>query len=138
MPPVGTAMESNVAATYHRIAAGFRYNLQQASVTSNEPVVLIVDDDARLREALLDLLASFGVRSVALGSAAEYLAHPRPEGPACLLLDVELPDISGLDLQRQIASGYHPPIIFITGHGSVPASVRAIKAGALDFWRPRF
>ncbi|HTT40271.1 MAG TPA: response regulator [Burkholderiales bacterium] len=96
-------------------------------------LVLIVDDDAGLREALQDLLAASGLRSVALGSAAEYLAYPRPDVPACVILDVELPDINGLDLQRQIADQHHPPIIFITGHGSIATSVRAIKAGALDF-----
>jgi FixJ family two-component response regulator len=100
---------------------------------TTDPVVLIVDDDRRLREALQDLLAASGLRSVAFDSAASYMAHPQPEAPACLLLDVELPDIHGLDLQRQIASGYHPPIIFVTGHGDIPSSVRAIKAGALDF-----
>jgi FixJ family two-component response regulator len=94
---------------------------------------LIVDEDARLREALQNLLAACGLHSVPLGSAAEYTAYPKPEVPACLILDVELPDISGLDLQRQIADGYHPPIIFITGHGNIPSSVQAMKAGALDF-----
>jgi FixJ family two-component response regulator len=100
---------------------------------SADHLVLIVDDDCRLREALQELLAAAGLCSVAFGSAAEYLAHPRPGVPACLILDVELPDINGLDLQRQIGDGYHPPIIFITGHGNIPSSVRAIKAGALDF-----
>jgi FixJ family two-component response regulator len=102
-------------------------------MTLADNLVLIVDDDRRLREALQDLLAASGLCSVALGSAAEYIAHPRPDVPSCLILDVELPDINGLDLQRQIADGDHPPIIFITGHGNIPASVRAIKAGALDF-----
>lgn len=102
-------------------------------MTLPDHVVLIVDDDHRIREALQELLAAAGLHSVALGSAAEYIAYPKPEVPACLILDVELPDINGLDLQRQIADGYHPPIIFITGHGNIPSSVRAIKAGALDF-----
>ena len=70
---------------------------------------------------------------VAFGSAAEYLAYPKPDVPACLILDVELPDINGLDLQSQIARGNHPHIVFITGHGDIPSSVRAIKAGAVDF-----
>jgi FixJ family two-component response regulator len=96
-------------------------------------LALIVDDDASLREALQELLAASGLRSVALGSAAEYMAYPKPDVPACLILDVDLPDINGLELQRQLADRYHPPIIFITGHGNIPSSVRAMKAGALDF-----
>jgi FixJ family two-component response regulator len=102
-------------------------------MTSADQLVLIVDDDYRIREALQELLASAALCSVAFGSAAEYIAYPRPEVPACLILDVELPGINGLELQRQIGDGYHPPIIFVTGHGSIPSSVRAIKAGALDF-----
>lgn len=96
-------------------------------------VVLVVDDDYRVREALQSLLAAADLRAVVFGSAAEYIAYPRPQVPACLILDVGLPDINGLDLQEQIAKGYHPPIIFITGRGDIPSSVRAIKAGALDF-----
>jgi len=96
-------------------------------------IVYIVDDDRRIRESLSDLLSSFDLHAVALGSAAEYLAYPKPDVPACLVLDVELPDINGLDLQSQIAQGNHPQIVFITGHGDIPSSVRAIKAGAVDF-----
>lgn len=96
-------------------------------------IVFIVDDDRRIREALSELLASFDMRAVAFGSAAEYMAYPKPDVPACLVLDVELPDINGLDLQSQIAQGNHPHIVFITGHGDIPSSVRAIKAGAVDF-----
>jgi FixJ family two-component response regulator len=102
-------------------------------MTSADHLVLIVDDDYRVREALQELLAAAGLCSVAFGSAAEYIAYPEPDAPACLILDVELPDINGLDLQRQIGDGHHPPIIFVTGHGNIPSSVRAIKAGALDF-----
>jgi FixJ family two-component response regulator len=102
-------------------------------MTSADHLVLLVDDDCRVREALQELLATAELRSVALGSAAEYLAYPKPDVPACLILDVDLPDINGLDLQRRIGEGYHPPIIFLTGHGNIPSSVRAIKAGALDF-----
>jgi len=99
----------------------------------DDHLVLIVDDDFRVREALEELLAAAGLRPVALGSAAEYIAYPKPTVPACLILDVELPDINGLELQRQIRDRYHPPIIFLTGHGDIPSSVRAMKAGALDF-----
>jgi len=102
-------------------------------VDQGDNIVFIVDDDPRIREALSLLLASFDMRVVTFGSAAEYLAYPKPDVSACLVLDVELPDINGLDLQSQIAQGNHPPIIFITGHGNIPSSVRAIKSGAIDF-----
>jgi FixJ family two-component response regulator len=96
-------------------------------------IVLIVDDDRRIRESLTALLSSFDMQAIAFGSAAEYLAYPKPEVPACLILDVELPDLNGLELQSRIAHGHHPHIVFITGHGDIPSSVRAIKAGAVDF-----
>jgi FixJ family two-component response regulator len=92
-----------------------------------------VDDDRRIREALTELLSSHDMHAAAFGSAAEYMAHPKSDLPACLVLDVELPDINGLDLQSQIAQGDHPHIVFITGHADIPSSVRAIKAGAVDF-----
>lgn len=95
--------------------------------------VYIVDDDPPVREALTDLLASANVPAVAFGSVAEYLSHSRPSVPGCLVLDVELPGINGLEFQRQLAASDHPPIVFITGHGDIPMSVRAMKAGALDF-----
>jgi FixJ family two-component response regulator len=96
-------------------------------------IVYIVDDDRRIRESLSELLSSFDMHAVAFGSAADYLAYPKPDVPACLVLDVELPDINGLDLQSQIARDAHPQIVFITGHGDIPSSVRAMKAGAVDF-----
>ena len=99
----------------------------------HDPIVFIVDDDRRICEALSELLATFDLHVVTFGSAAEYIAYPKPEVPACLILDVELPDINGLDLQGQIGQGNHPQIVFITGHGDIPSSVRAIKAGAVDF-----
>lgn len=102
-------------------------------MTANDHMVFIVDDDARIREALSELLASHGMRAVAFGSAGEYIGAEKPDVPACLILDVELPDINGLDLQKQIAERDHPPIVFITGHGDIPSSVRAIKHGAMDF-----
>jgi FixJ family two-component response regulator len=102
-------------------------------VPPQDHIVFIVDDDRRIREALTELLSSFDMHAVAFGSAAEYMAHPKPDVPACLVLDVELPDINGLDLQGRIAQGDHPHIVFISGHGDIPSSVRAIKAGAVDF-----
>ncbi|MER8658808.1 response regulator [Mesorhizobium sp. M0847] len=102
-------------------------------MTRDEQIVFIVDDDQRIREALSELLVSHGMRAIAFGSAGEYIDADKPDLPACLILDVELPDINGLDLQREIAVGGHPPIVFITGHGDIPSSVRAIKHGAVDF-----
>ena len=98
-----------------------------------DQVVLIVDDDERIREALSALLASYDIRTATFGSAADYLAHPEPDVPACLVLDVHLPDINGLDLQSRVTKGDHPHIVFITGQGDVPSSVRAIKSGAVDY-----
>lgn len=96
-------------------------------------IVFVVDDDARMREALTELLEAIGWHAAAFGSAGEYLSFARPPLPACLILDVELPDINGLDFQKQISDGDHPPIVFLTGHGDIPSSVRAIKHGAVDF-----
>jgi FixJ family two-component response regulator len=96
-------------------------------------VVFVVDDDARVRDALGELLSSLGLRVLTCGSAAEYIGCARPDVPACLILDVELPDINGLELQRQLAATDHPPIVFLTGRGDIPTSVRAIRGGAVDF-----
>jgi FixJ family two-component response regulator len=98
-----------------------------------DSIVFLVDDDVGMREALQDLLASRGLRYRAFGSASEYIACEKPDVPTCLVLDVGLPDISGLELQQQLADVDHPPIVFITGQGDIPSSVRAIKAGAVDF-----
>jgi len=102
-------------------------------MTNDDFIVFIVDDDIRIREALGELLASHGIAMHAFASAGEYVNADKPKRPACLILDVELPDINGLDLQKQIADGDHPPIVFITGHGDIPKTVRAIKHGAVDF-----
>jgi FixJ family two-component response regulator len=102
-------------------------------VNPQDQIVFIVDDDRRICEALSELLSTFDLRVVTFGSAAEYIAYPKPDVPSCLILDVELPDINGLDLQSQTAEGNRPQIVFITGHGDIPTSVRAIKAGAVDF-----
>jgi FixJ family two-component response regulator len=99
----------------------------------DDTIVFIVDDDEALREALGELLEANGVRSALFRSAGDYIDADKPDLPACLILDVELPDINGLELQRQIAWDDHPPIVFITGHGDIPSSVRAIKHGAVDF-----
>ncbi|MDV4156495.1 response regulator transcription factor [Rhizobium brockwellii] len=102
-------------------------------MTGDDHIVFVVDDDERVREALSELLDSHGMRAIIIESAGDYVKAEKPDLPACLILDIELPDINGLDLQRQIADRDHPPIVFITGHGDIPSSVRAIKHGAVDF-----
>jgi len=98
------------------------------------PIVFVVDDDASVREAVQRLIASVGLRVQTFGSTSEFLTSKRPEAPACLVLDVRLPDASGLELQRDLAAAnIQIPIIFITGHADVPMTVRAMKAGAVEF-----
>jgi FixJ family two-component response regulator len=96
--------------------------------------VYIVDDDAPLRAAISSLLRSVGLRVIDFGSVPQFLAHPREEAPSCLLLDVRLQGISGLEFQAELnRDGVALPIVFMSGHGDIPMSVRAMKAGALDF-----
>jgi FixJ family two-component response regulator len=102
-------------------------------MNSDSPIVFVVDDDSRVREALSSLVASIGLEVAVFGSAQEFLESEKPDSPACLVLDLELPGTSGLELQRELATGNGPPIVFITGHGDVPSSVRAMKAGAIEF-----
>jgi FixJ family two-component response regulator len=98
------------------------------------PTVFVVDDDASTRDALQSLISSMGLRVELFGSAAEFLQRQPPETPSCLVLDVRLPGISGIDFQRKLgASNRDIPVIFITGHGDIPMSVRAMKAGAIEF-----
>src|SRR5258708_16284040 len=99
----------------------------------DNPIVYVLDDDERVREAVSCLLASLGLRTELFASAAEYLEFKKPDSPSCLILDLELPGMSGLELQQKIAADDSPPIIFVTGHGDVPSSVRAMKAGAIEF-----
>ncbi|MGA0563517.1 response regulator transcription factor [Ancylobacter sp. VNQ12] len=99
-----------------------------------EPLVIVVDDDASLRDALSSLFRSVGLQVQLFASAAELLAARLPEAPRCLVLDIRLPGVSGLDFQGQLArSDIDMPIIFMTGHGDIPMTVRAMKAGAVDF-----
>lgn len=102
-------------------------------MNSDDPVVFVVDDDARVREALASLIASKGLRVAVFGSASEFLNSEKPDNPGCLVLDLQLPGINGLELQRELASTAAPPIVFISGHGDVPSSVKAMKAGAVEF-----
>jgi FixJ family two-component response regulator len=103
-------------------------------MTEAKSIVFVVDDDAAVREALKSLIRSVGLQVELFDSAQEFLHRRRPEGPSCLVLDVRLPGISGLDFQRKLAEANIPiPIIFITGHGDIPMSVRAMKGGAVEF-----
>ncbi|KJV36768.1 response regulator transcription factor [Luteibacter yeojuensis] len=98
------------------------------------PVVCVVDDDQAVREALASLFRSVGLAVATFGSAADFLARENAAAPGCLVLDVRLPGVSGLDFQSQLAAMENSlPIVFMTGHGDIPMSVRAMKAGALDF-----
>jgi FixJ family two-component response regulator len=99
-----------------------------------QAIVFVVDDDVSVREALASLIRSAGLTVEAFASASEFLARPRADAPSCLVLDVRLPDLSGLDLQRRMTEGnIGIPIVFITGHGDVPTSVSAMKGGAIEF-----
>jgi FixJ family two-component response regulator len=103
------------------------------SATANG-IVFIIDDDAGVRSAIEGLLKSVGLRSKSFGTAQEFLTSDRRYEPSCLVLDIRLPGINGLDFQRQLAdSGIHIPIVFITGHGDIPMTVRAMKSGAVEF-----
>src|SRR5881396_3118492 len=103
-------------------------------MNKNVPVVLVVDDDPAIRQALQSLIRSVGLRVETFASAQEFHARRRSDAPSCLVLDVRMPGASGLDLQRQLGEqGLTLPIIFITGHADIPMSVRAMKAGAVEF-----
>jgi len=101
---------------------------------SASPTVFVIDDDADTRESIKGLLKSMGLRSESFGTTEEFLRRVRPDEPGCLVLDVCLPKVSGLDFQRQLAdAGLQIPIVFITGHGDIPMSVKAMKSGAVEF-----
>jgi FixJ family two-component response regulator len=103
-------------------------------MTAAEAMVFVVDDDVGTRESLKNLIRSVGLRVEAFASAQDFLRSTRPDVPGCLVLDVRLPGLSGLDLQKRLAEvEMEIPIVFITGHGDIPMSVRAIKAGAVEF-----
>jgi FixJ family two-component response regulator len=96
--------------------------------------VFVIDDDASIRAAIQGLLKSVGLRSETFGTGHEFLRSKRPDTPSCLVLDVRLPGMNGLDFQRQLAdAGIHIPVIFITGHGDIPMTVKAMKSGAVEF-----
>ncbi|WP_018325337.1 response regulator transcription factor [Rhizobium giardinii] len=107
---------------------------QQSKIEAEQPLVIIVDDDASMREALSELILSAGFQPVCFASTRELLDTNVLDSPGCLILDVRMPGVSGLDLQHHLAQNDSPtPIIFLTGHGDIPMTVQAMKAGAVDF-----
>src|SRR5215470_13036926 len=118
---------SNISVPPARVA-------RQESVRGDDSVVFIVDDDASMCEALTRLFGTVGCRAQAFRTAQEFLSAKRPDAPSCLVLDVRLPGVSGLDLQRELASADRPfQIVFMTAHGDIPMTVQAMKAGAVEF-----
>jgi FixJ family two-component response regulator len=102
--------------------------------TTDGATVFVIDDDDLVRAAIQGMLKSVGLKAETFGAPQEFLCRQRPEGPSCLILDVEFPGVSGLDFQRELAAaGICIPIIFITGHGDIPMSVKAMKSGAVEF-----
>jgi len=102
--------------------------------TEPRPIVFVIDDDASMRKAIGRLLGAVGINVEPFSSAQEFLNNKLADAPGCLVLDVRLPGLSGLDLQKEmLARGIHSPIIFVTGHGDIPMSVQAMKAGAVEF-----
>ena len=111
-----------------------RSTTNRSPLPKSDAIILVVDDDVSVREALGGLIQSAGLRVETFASAQEFLARPPADAPGCLVLDVRLPDLSGLDLQKRMAEmKLEIPIVFITGHGDVPTSVQAMKAGAVEF-----
>jgi FixJ family two-component response regulator len=111
-----------------------RYESRSFPESRDTPIVFVVDDDISVRESLESMIRCAGFLPQTFASAQEFLSRPRVFVPSCLVLDVQLPDLNGLDLQERIATDrIDMPIIFITGHGDVPMSVRAMKAGAMEF-----
>jgi FixJ family two-component response regulator len=109
-------------------------NTMSERVKDTSATVFVIDDDPSVREAIDSLIRSVGINVRTFASAQEFMTSKRPDAPACLVLDVRMPGLSGLDLQRELANaGIRIPVIFITGHGDIPMSVRAMKAGAVEF-----
>ncbi len=107
---------------------------KQIDALPETPIVLVVDDDPEVRDALSSLFRSVGLEPRLFASTAEFLRHKLPEAPCCIVLDIRLPGVGGLDFQAQLTiANIHVPIVMITGHGDIPMSVRAMKAGAVDF-----
>lgn len=111
-----------------------RAGVRASQAAADTPLIIIVDDDAEMRLALEELMLSVGLEAIGFSSTRDLLAAELPDRPGCLILDVRMPGLSGLDLQRHLAqSGRHKPIVFLTAHGDIPMTVQAMKAGAIDF-----
>jgi FixJ family two-component response regulator len=127
-------MGDSECATRRRLSFHVADCWREALMSETDGVVFVVDDDASLRESLKNLIRSVGLRVEAFPSAQEFLRSKRPNVPGCLVLDVRLPGLSGLDLQKRVAEAdIEIPIIFMTGHGDIPMTVQAMKAGAVEF-----
>ena len=120
-------------APYTVLSAMASRSADMLTMADTTPVVFVVDDDISVRESLELLLKSDGWRCETFASAQEFLARPRATVPSCLVLDLALPGLNGLELQQQLADRSEMPIIFITGHGDIPMTVQAMKAGAVEF-----
>ena len=121
------------ASDSHRSVSNRAITGSSPKTTPEPPIVFVLDDDLNVREALSGLLSSVGLQVSSFGSAAELLRGMGSRSPSCLILDLQLPDGSGLELQRELAKTNGPPIVFISGYGDIPSSVRAIRAGAIEF-----
>src|SRR5262245_25928668 len=111
-----------------------RSSSAKSVASTDRPIVFVIDDDASIRQALARLFQSVQLRAEVFASPQEFLQSERPDAPSCLVLDVRLPGVSGLDFQAELAKAdIRIPIVFITGHGDIPMTVRAMKAGAVDF-----
>ena len=129
-----TMFTENVARRSYTVSSSSaRRAIEVVTMPDVTSVVFVVDDDVSVRESLELLIRTAGWKAEALASAQEFLSCPRPTVPCCLVLNVSLPGLSGLELQQQLAERTYMPIIFITGHGDVPMSVKAMKAGAIEF-----
>jgi FixJ family two-component response regulator len=124
----------SIAAEAHESYDDPHRDMDRMPQSASVPTVFVVDDDALVRAAIQGMLKSVGLRSEVFGTAQEFLRSKRQDGPSCLVLDVRLPGVSGLEFQRELASaGVQIPIIFITGHGDIPMTVKAMKSGAVEF-----
>ena len=124
---------SNVEGPYTGVSAIASRSIEVLTMPDVPPIVFVVDDDVSVRESLESLIKTAGWRAEAFPSGPDFLSRPRVRVPCCLLLDVTLPGLNGLELQRQLAERTDMPIIFITGHGDIPMTVQAMKAGAVEF-----
>src|SRR6266481_6257824 len=127
-----SSLHRRILAEYDRLASVIDHDAG-SSMSHATPIVFVVDDDISVRESLELLIRSAGWEPETFESAQEFLSRPRPTVPCCLVLDVTLPGLSGLELQQRLAERTDMPIIFITGHGDVPMTVQAMKAGAVEF-----